>query len=154
MRNYKILIDTNSLLVLLLGYLNPKLINTHPRTSIYIENDFYNLLNVIGDLKNLIILPNVWTEADNLLNNFNKDHHYVYLKTLVHLTKKTTEVYVKSNSFELSKELFSLGLTDILLLKYSKNCRFLITGDSTLSDYAKANGVEVYDVVKNRNENF
>ena len=51
MRNYKILIDTNSLLVLLLGYLNPKLINTHPGLQSTLRMIFYNLLNVIGDLK-------------------------------------------------------------------------------------------------------
>lgn len=55
-------------------------------------------------------------------------------------------VYITSDGFN------DLGLTDSLILEYAKNCKLLITSDSQLSDYARANGIEVYDMVKSRNE--
>lgn len=39
-----ILIDTNALLVLIIGLINPRLFSNHKRTSIYEEQDFKNLL--------------------------------------------------------------------------------------------------------------
>ena len=47
-----------------------------------------------------------------------------------------------------------LGITDTLLLQVAKQCQLLITNDSRLSDYAIANGVLVYDMVKERNNRF
>lgn len=73
------LIDTNALLVLIVGSINPNLVNEHKRTSIYDEEDFYQLLYFIGNINTLCILPNVWTEVDNLLNNFNGRFKEAYI---------------------------------------------------------------------------
>ena len=82
-----IVIDSNSLIVLILGLINPKLINKHKKTSIYEEKDFYNLLNIIGELSNLIMLPNIWTEVDNFLNRLSGSYKYAYVSTLVEVLK-------------------------------------------------------------------
>ena len=55
----KIVIDTNSLVILIVGLLDINLIGTHKRTSIYEESDFYNLVDYIQDINNLIVLPNI-----------------------------------------------------------------------------------------------
>ena len=47
---------------------------------------------------------------------------------------------------------FELGLANTGVLELSKNCDFLITGDSKLSDYANVFGIKVVDLVKIRNE--
>jgi len=146
-----ILIDTNALIVLLVGVIDPRLFKTHNRTSIYEEEDFNNLLSVIGDLKDLIVLPNVWTEVDNLLNKFGGTYKDKYVADITNTIKTTTEKYLESEKATVSHGFYDLGLTDSLLLEYSKKCKMLITSDSHLSDYALANGVLVYDLVKNRN---
>ena len=145
------LIDTNSLVILLVGLIDPKLINKHRRTSIYEEQDFIDLLEFIGDFKDLIVLPNVWTEVDNLLNNFNRDRKESYIIHITNTIKSTTEKFLESQSAVNNASFYDLGLTDSLLLEYSKVCKFLITSDSNLSDYAIANGIKVFDLVKNRN---
>jgi rRNA-processing protein FCF1 len=147
-----ILIDTNALIVLLLGLMDKRLINKHKRTSIYEEQDFDDLISVIGSLDKLVVLPNVWTETDNLLNDFGGELKYQYMVQTIEAMKSTSEKYIESiKGFE-SDSFFDLGLTDSLLLSCAKECEFLITSDSGLSDYAKANGVLVYDIVKNRND--
>lgn len=146
------LIDTNALIILILGLMNPKYISNHKRTSIYEEQDFYDLVAFVGDFQKLIVLPNVWTEVDNLLNNFSGNQKIDYIENIVNTLKLTTEIYIKSETAVEGYGFYDLGLTDSLLLSHSKKCEVLITSDSQLSDYALANGVLVYDLVKNRND--
>ncbi len=146
------LIDTNALIILLIGIIDPKLFKTHKRTSIYEEQDFLDLVSFIGDLNKLVVLPNVWTEVDNLLNNFGRNYKEKYVEELTKIIKSTTEKFIESETATKSFGFFDLGLTDSLLLEYSSQCELLITSDSSLSDYAIANGIKVYDLVKNRNE--
>jgi len=146
------LIDTNSLIVLLIGLIDPKLIETHKRTSIYEEQDFIDLLAFIGEFEELVVLPNVWTELDNLLNNFRGEYRITYIEKIASVIKSTSEKFLESKNALNSIGFFDLGLTDSLLLEYSKECELLITSDSSLSDYAIASGIQVYDLVRNRNE--
>lgn len=147
-----ILIDANALVVLLIGLIDPRLFKTHNTTSIYEEEDYYDLMGVVGDLKNLVILPNVWTEVDNLLNRFSGNYKYPYIQAISNTINNTTETYIQSIIATQSHEFFELGLTDSLLLTYAKECKLLVTSDSRLSDYANAFGYPVFDLVKNRNE--
>lgn len=146
-----ILIDTNALIILILGLIDRRLIDTHKRTSIYEEQDYYDLLSVIVEIENLIVLPNVWTEVDNLLNGFNGEQKHQYITKITETIKSTSEQFMSSLIGVNSDSFFDLGLTDSLLLNLAKECDLLITSDSNLSDYAIANGIKVFDVVKNRN---
>lgn len=149
-----ILIDSNSLLVLILGFINPSLINKHSKTSIYDENDFYILLEVIKDVKSLVVLPNIWTEVDNLLNKFNGQYKTQYVQKIIQTIKDTSEKYIESQSVENNYAFYDLGLTDTLILEYAKKCKMLITSDSQLSDYARANGTVVFDLKELKNESI
>lgn len=147
-----IIIDSNSLVVLLLGNMNPNLVSKHRRTSIYDKEDYFNLLRVIKSYKNLLVIPNIWTEVDNLLNNFSGNYRYEYVKVISELIKETSEKYLESKII-VSKDYFSsIGLTDSLILELGKNCEFIITSDSKLSDYARANNILVYDMIEEKNK--
>lgn len=149
-----IIIDSNSLIVLLLGLIEPSLINSHPRTSIYDEQDYYILISIIKDTSKLVVLPNIWTEVDNLLKTFRGSTKDLYVQVIIRTIKETSEKYIESHIVEKNCAFYDLGLTDTLILEYSKNCEMLITSDSKLSDYAIANGVNVFDLKKNKNESF
>jgi len=149
-----IIIDTNSLIVFLIGSMNENLISGHKRTSIYTKQDYYNLLAVIKDIKNIIVLPNVWTEVDNLLNGFSGNYKWPYITQIRKIIAHTTENYLNSKTGTDSLYFEAIGLTDSLILELAKDCEFLITSDSVLSDYANANGIKVYDMIKKRNEEF
>jgi len=147
-----ILIDANALTILLVGLVDTKLLGRHNRTSIYEEQDFHDLLSVIESFDKLIVLPNVWTEVDNLLNDFSGDHKFTYIEQITQTIKATSEKYIASVKATESDCFSELGITDSLLLEFSKKCKMLVTADSRLSDYATAYGVLVYDLVKSRNE--
>lgn len=146
-----ILIDTNALLVLILGLIDPKSISKNKRASIYEEEDFNNLLYIIEDFNKLVILPNIWTELDNLLSNLTGDNKYRYCEILKRLSGQINEKYIASNIGINSDFFYQLGLTDSLIIYYGKNCDFIITADSSLADLALANQIMVYDLVAERN---
>lgn len=147
-----ILIDTNALIVLILGMVDPRLIRKHKRTSLYDEHDFYELVSLIQDFEKLVILPNVWTEADNLLNRDSRGYKEKYVMEAAKLISRTKEIYIASETAVSDSRFFDLGLTDTLILHQAAQCELLITSDSKLSDYATAWGVRVFDMVKNKNE--
>ena len=132
--------------------MDTKLLKTHKRTSIYEESDYYDLLTVIGDINQLLVLPNVWTETDNLLNNFSGNYKYPYITTITSMIKSTYEKFVGSSVATECEYFLELGITDSLILACAKDCDMLITSDSELSDYAIASNIKVYDMVKVRNE--
>lgn len=147
-----ILIDSNSLLVLILGLMNPSLINKHSKTSIYEEEDFHNLISVIKNLESIVVLPNIWTEVDNLLNKFTGNQKELYIKRIIETIKITSEKYFESKMVENNYAFYNLGLADTLILECAKDCEMLITSDSELSDYARAYGINVYDMKELKNE--
>lgn len=149
-----ILIDSNSLVVLIVGLMDKKLISTHKRTSIYSEEDFEKLLRVIQSFDRLLILPNTWTEVDNLLNNFSGNYKWPYIQNMRQMGNIATEKYLKTQLGIRSDYFIELGLTDSLILELGKQCEFLITSDSALSDFAIANNIKVYDMVAERNKSF
>ena len=149
-----ILIDSNSLIVLLLGLMNPSLINSHSKTSIYEEEDFYNLLGAIKNIETLVVLPNIWTEVDNLLNRFSGSNKDLYVSKIIDTIKSTSEKYLKSRLVENRNSFYDLGLTDTLILEHAQCCEMLITSDSALADYAKAYGIKVYDMKELKNESL
>lgn len=146
------LIDTNALIVLLLGIIDKRLILTHKKTSIYEVKDYENLSNFIGNFSNLLVLPNVWTEVDNLLNSFTGNQKYKYIIAIKSLIEKTSEKYFESKNIVHNYTFELVGITDSLLLEVAKDCKFLITSDSKLSDLAIANDILVYDIILKRNE--
>jgi rRNA-processing protein FCF1 len=147
-----IIIDTNALVILLIGLIDPGLFKTHKRTSIYEAEDYNDLVDVIGDVKKLIVLPNVWTETDNLLNDFGGNYKHPYIVNITQLINLTYEKFFDSSTGAQSDYFFELGLTDSLILECARECELLITSDSKLSDYATANNIKVYDMVRMRND--
>ncbi|MEC5156301.1 hypothetical protein [Chryseobacterium sp. MP_3.2] len=148
-----ILIDTNAFIILVLGLMDKKLINKHKRTSIYDISDFENLVKIIGkDFSKVIVLPNIWTEVDNLLNNFTGNYKFKYYLILKELLQKTSEKYFETKNLENDYNLQHIGITDSVILEVAKNCDFIITGDSKLADLALANGIHVYDLIALKNQ--
>lgn len=146
------LIDTNSLVILILGLLNVKHLGKHKRASIYDEDDFIELLDFIEDPKNLVVLPNVWSEVDNLLNDFAGAEKYPYIQQIIEIIQNSSEIYLDTQSSTVHYAFPNLGITDSLLLTLGKDYDALITSDSQLSDYALSMGIFVYDMVKLKNE--
>jgi hypothetical protein len=78
----------------------------------------------------------------------------LHLETIRGLTAQTSEKYLTSKIGVSSAYFVSDGLTDSLLVELGKERDLLVTADSSLSNIATANGINVYDIVQRRNKNL
>lgn len=152
MNNNNIVIDTNALVLLILGTIDKKYIGKHKHISAYSIADYDYLLSVINASKKVITCPNVLTEVDNLCNREVDKHSYSQI--FKQLTEDYEEKYketkkIVNDNLDL---MWNIGLTDIILIKIAKECDFLITGDSKLSDHAKSQGIAVIDLKERANK--
>ncbi len=149
----RILIDTNALIVYLLGLMDPDIIKTHKRTQIYEPEDFFFLANIIQDPSNILVTPNTITETDNLLNNFSGERKYTYILAIAEMIRTASEHYIQSNRVIEAPHFISHGITDIalILLAQQQEVALFITADSKLGDLAKAHSINVLDLVEYRN---
>lgn len=148
-----IVIDTNTFLLFIIGIIDPSQIKNHKRTSIFNEEDFNKLNLAIKDLANLIIFPNVWTEVDNLLNKGSfKDKYIQFCKENNNQIK---EVYLPSALAFETPYIYKLGLSDSIILEWLKsNNSTLISIDTDLCDIARAHGIKVRDLVREKNNEW
>ena len=69
-RSGGILIDTNLLIVLIIGTIDPDLVNKFDRTdSRYTTEDFELLTIIVKEFRTLIVTPHILTEVSNLVGN-------------------------------------------------------------------------------------
>lgn len=140
-----IVIDTEPLILYVVGMINVNYINRIKKTSIYSKLDFDLLQAYIGNTSQLLVPPNVWTETDNHLNDIIGNYNYVYYELLKNFILGSTEKYVRTNKLINDSTFSILGITDTVLLRLAKKTGTLITGDSQLSNYATSIGINVYD---------
>jgi TPP-dependent 2-oxoacid decarboxylase len=142
-----VILDTNVFILYVLGLMEvgEKGIQRHKTTSIYTIKHFYFLLSLIAPYQQIVISPNIATEVDNLLNRFTGENRYKYIQITHNIFKASTEVYIET--LKTMSHLFypDLGVTDTGVLMMAKNCDLLISGDSQLCDYAKSEGLKVFD---------
>lgn len=133
-KNKTVILDTNILLVYLVGCVNPQLIKTFPKTnSRYCPDDFKILDDLLRNFTKFTTTPNILTEVSNLgshLNGAAKEQFFEFLSKFIQMT---TEKYVPSA--EISQDWFFIefGITDRGIFELAKTEYLVITDDFRLS---------------------
>lgn len=117
-----LLIDTNLLVLSIVGTFSPDLVSRHKRTRQYSVEDFDLLLGIAARARSLITTPNILTEASNLLDDDGR-----LQRCLALLVGKAQETFVDSRTACAQPEFPRLGLADAAVLEAS-------TGHSVLTD--------------------
>jgi predicted nucleic acid-binding protein len=140
-----VIIDTNIFILFLAGQINEKRIKNYTRNSLYTKEDYYFLLNILSNYDRIITSPSILTEVDNILNRITGEDKYRYLILVKTIYKQTIEKYIKTEI--ISQNLFfdTLGITDSAILMMAKESDLLISGDSSLCDYAKSLNIKTFD---------
>lgn len=132
-------IDTNLLVLLVVGSVDREQVGKHRRARAFTPDDYDLLLQVIGALERVFVTPNTLTEASNLLESRSDCR---FLKRLRLVVEGSEEVVVASVNAVRHTEFSRLGLADIVLLKSVSARRPLITTDIDLYCAALAKGEE------------
>lgn len=131
-----LLLDTNLLVLLVVGATSRALIAKHKLLRAFSETDFDLLLQFIEAAADVIVTPNTLTETSNLIGQIGEPARTAIYVEFSSLIRSATEAYVSSKDGAERGEFIRIGLTDCVLLEASAPSRLLLTSDFDL--YASA----------------
>jgi hypothetical protein len=141
-----LLIDTNLLLLLVVGLSDPTQISKHKRTrSVFTDEDFILLDHFAGRFRQIVTTPHVLTEVSNLLGQtpdtlkaifFGRFKSFLELKSLTEETV-SGNVLSKKDAFE------ALGIADCAISEVAKGRFLVLTIDFELAGHLAKEGVDV-----------
>ena len=140
-------VDTNLLLLLIVGRTRRDFIAKHKRLRSYSEWDFDLVAQLLKDVDTVLTTPNVLTEVSNLLvQGVLEPLRTQLLETFSLIVTAMAEQYHPSRSSVDDKSFRTLGLADATWLCVLDTDAVLITDDSNLTWQAEARGIPVLNL--------
>ncbi|MGH7088963.1 MAG: hypothetical protein ACREFQ_08685 [Stellaceae bacterium] len=137
--------DSNLLVLLLVGLTSRRYIPVHKRLAAYAVEDFELLQSIIAGYEKLLLTPNSLTETWNIASQIAPPAREEIAATFVQLVRLTEEQYVPSRQCILRTEFRRLGLADSVLLDIAAGSHVLLTADLDLYLAAARQGYEAYN---------
>jgi hypothetical protein len=122
-----LLIDTNLLLLLVIGHYDRRRIESFKRTTTYTRGDFQRIGWLAEQFELLWTTPHILTEVDNLGRQLPQREWQGFAESLAKLTLRMKEEVVPSSSAMRSRSFSRLGLTDTVTI--STKQQFLLLSD-------------------------
>ena len=136
-------IDTNLLVLLVVGSEGRELIEKHRRLREYSAEDYDVLIELLGRVERVYVTPNTLTETSNLLAQHRDPERSRFFEKLRFIIQESKEVTVASVKASSNSAFNRLGLTDAALLEAVTPETPLVTVDLKLYLAAIASGREV-----------
>lgn len=135
-----IVIDANLLVLLVVGLVDRELIKVHKRTQSFEPEDFDLLTKTLMPFDEIVVTPNVMTEASNLASQVPEPSRTAIRRQLASLAGIYKEHYQASAASVKHQHFIRLGLTDCGLLDLVGTSLPLVTVDLDLYlEAAKSN---------------
>ena len=134
------LVDTNLLLLFVVGSESPDLISKHRRLESYSEEDYSTLYSLLNQSNGMFVTPNTLTEASNLLGQHGEPERSRLFQRLRAIIQDTHEVVISSARASAHPAFDRLGLTDTVLLEAASADTPLLTLDFQLYAAGLAKG--------------
>ncbi len=149
-RSHGVLLDTNVLLLLLIGLTDRRLIARHKRTTQFRPLDFDLLVRFLGGFERRLVTPHILTEVSNLGGQIGNPDRSRFFRSLRSGIGAFEEIVTKSRSVsEVDEQLFCrLGLTDSVTLLAAAHPCLVLTDDQALADELSARAVDVVGFVQ------
>jgi hypothetical protein len=136
-------IDTNLLLVLLVGAMDPDQVERFKRTRAYSREDYVMLAVFVSGYRHMLTTPNVLTEVSNLLGQLTGSLRRRALVALGALTGELREKYLPSTDLVVHPHFPLLGLADISIIRSVNTGVTVLTDDLPLYAELSSAGVDV-----------
>ncbi len=127
-----VIIDTNLLILLVVGLTRRDLISKHARSRVYTDRDFDLLMDLIVDLRRIMLIPNVLTETSNLISDYGEPDRSNIRRTLKSIIEMYREEYVVSRYASSLNHFVRLGLTDAAITAAALRPCHILTDDFDL----------------------
>jgi hypothetical protein len=135
----EIVVDTNLLLLLLIGRYDIHLISKFKRTVTYSTDDYLLLEKLISHFPGIITSPNILTEISNLSDGISQE----YFATFAQQVKTFNEQIIPSSDISAEPIFLKLGLTDAGISIFAKNNHLIVTVDLPLANFLETSGLPV-----------
>lgn len=137
-----LLIDTNLLVLLVVGALNPDQISSYKRTNTYSAEDYQLLLSFVERFRLVVTTPNILTEASNLLEGYDYRGQQA-LVLLERVTQVMHEVFYDSPSIMSTypKSYIKFGLSDAVIHRIAEENYLILTDDLNFCAYLQGQGL-------------
>jgi len=127
-----VLVDTNLLVLLIIGLTDPELIGKHKRAQAFSADDFLLLELFLAGHEQVLVTPGILAETSNLLRQTAEPVRSALLARLAVLIDNVTEVHIPGRTAASSSCFLRLGLTDCSILEAAKEAGHLVTVDLDL----------------------
>ncbi len=141
-RNKGILIDTNILLLLIVGSSNRKRISQFKRTEQFVPEDYDLLIKLINLFPTIITTSNILTEVNSLTNQIGEPERSKCFTILAQLISEIEEFALSSQDIIKNNGFIKFGLTDCGIIELSKNQYLVLTDDFKLFNYLQKLGID------------
>lgn len=143
-RRQGILLDTNLLLVLIVGLVNPRLLSEFKRTANHgITPDEFELLQrIVTSPERLITTPHVLTETSNFLSQIPNGHRQEALNLFARHIQVFKERRPEAKQLAKSAVFFDLGLTDSAIYDLPPSKYLVLSMDAPLVLRLQKKGVD------------
>ena len=137
-----LLVDTNLLVVLVIGALNPDQVSRHKRTSNYLASDYQLLQSFVDQFKVVVTTPNILTEASNLLEGYayRGQQAFVILERIAQFTHEVFYDSVPTMS-TYPKSYLKFGLSDAVIHRIAEDNYAVLTDDLNFCAYLQGLGL-------------
>ena len=126
-RKKGILIDTNLLILLLVGSYNENMISSFKRTVSYTVEDYKYLVVFLKNFEKHFYTPNILSEITNLTDSINSEPNFPFFQHIKKILSVFTEDSVSSEEIMELKSFLKFGLTDAVNCKLSD--KYLVLTD-------------------------
>jgi rRNA-processing protein FCF1 len=148
-RQRGVLVDTNLLLLFLVGVFDPRYISRYIRTASYDEEDFNVLAQVLQTFRRIIVTPHILTEVSNLSRDIDRGRRYEFFLFLASLLNALSghflidEQHRPAKLISTESEFPLLGLTDAAIIhRAAHHHNPVLTDDRGLSERLERRGID------------
>lgn len=141
-KSRSVFLDTNLLLLMIVGNTSVDYIKRHKRVSSFSVSEFNLLLDFLSDFEAILITPNILSETSNLAAQIREPARSEISSCLRDLILNSEESYIPSTTASSRTEFPRLGLVDASILEVGETGTTLITTDLDLYIAASKAGIE------------
>lgn len=127
-----ILIDTNLFVLLVVGAYDVEMIGQHKRTSSFSVEDYYLLVEFIGEYEEIWVTSHSMGEISNLLMQTDGDLSVKLMEVYASLILQTRESHIPKDVIFNENKVLRLGVADTGFIIKSKRVNAAITADLDL----------------------
>lgn len=142
-RGRDVLIDTNILLMYIVGTLDPRLIPMFKRTKMFTLDDYTILCRFLQHFRSIVTVPNILTEVSNLAGQMAEPRRTRVFQIFSQAVQVIREQYVQSTIAVENSAFLRLGLTDVVIAKIAEGGVLVLTDDFKLSQHLERSGLDV-----------